>query len=256
MAKVFKKFYADRAIKKTPPPIDPNAPPLPPALKDVWDKTLRFPKLKTQVRILTIFGVYQTFADYNKGVAYFDEQLKKGVDSDGKPFTAERYEAGVAHLRSTLIAQIAASTILWPLFKEITGWGTISRWLLNRSHPKLKWIGERMGTMNAAARAALVFALNTPEARTLWSDLVAGTAADSITDVVWKGVKEMINSAINGAKDITGLGTPDATNPADPAAADKNATSTNPTAPKANSTTAPPADSSYKGNPLFKGIKG
>jgi hypothetical protein len=256
MAKVLKQYHADRAIKKGPGPgpnpSGPNPPPPIPPAGSTTSLIRKIPVVGLVSKAISVFGIYNMVQDYNQGIAYFDEQLKNGMSQ-------EKYDAGVAHLKSTLVFQIAASTVVFSVLKQSTGWGAMGAMLRGSSSPLANKIGGSMGSMSSAARAALITALSTKEARSFWSDLFAGSMMDNIGKMTYDGVAELIDMAKKKANDLAG-------NPSEPepksdtgAAADKDASSTAKPETPASTNTSPyrsevPSTSTYKGNPMFKGI--
>jgi len=248
MSKVLKQFHADRLASKVPPGTKPppgtNPPPVPPA-STTTSLIRKIPVTGLVAKTISLYGIYDMVQDYNKGVAYFDQQLKSGA------IDQEKYDAGVAHLKSTLVFQIAASTVVFSVLKQSTGWGAFGGMLRGSGNQMLRNLGNNMGTMSSAARAALITALDTKEARELWSNLFIGGMADTIGSMTYNGVTSLFSKAIDKASEVTGIGNkPDAPGDAT-SASDKTATSTEPKT----KTTPTSTDSGYKGNPMFYGIK-
>jgi hypothetical protein len=255
MAKVLKQYHADRLSTKVPPGTKPppgtNPPPVPPA-STTTSLIRKIPVTGLVAKTISLYGIYDMVQDYNKGVAYFDEQLKN------KKITPDVYKAGVDHLKSTLVFQIAASTVVFSVLKHSTGWSTLGYMLRTRSSPMLQTIGNNMGSMSSAARAALIVALDTKEARALWSDMFAGGMMDTIGSQTYNGITELFKKVTNKASEITGVGKPD-TSSDTTSASDKDATSTTKPPASTSTNTSPyksevPSTSTYKGNPMFKGI--
>lgn len=259
MAKVLKQFHAERLAGKaantagqTTKVATQAAPAVTQAAAGATKELVKkIPITGLVAKAISVYGIYDMVQDYNKGVAYFDEQLKSGK------MTPDEYKAGVNHLKATLVAQIAASTVVFSALKHSTGWSTLGLMLRSRQSPMLRTIGENMGTLSSAARAALIMLLDTKEARAMWSDMFAGGMMDTIGSMTFNGITELFNKAKEKAKDITNTSTEPADNTA--SATDKDATSTAKpdTAPSTN--TSPyksnvPSTSTYKGDPMFKGI--
>jgi len=255
MAKVLKQYHAERLSTKVPPKL-PSGSPVPPgaqtAATTATSLIRKIPVVGLVSKAISVFGIYNMVQDYNQGIAYFDEQLKNGMSQ-------EQYDAGVAHLKSTLVFQIAASTVVFSVLKQSTGWGAMGAMLRGSSSPLANKIGGSMGSMSSAARAALITALSTKEARSFWSDMFAGGMMDNVGKIAYDGVAELIDMAKKKANDLAG-------NPSEPkpesdtgAAADRDASSTAKPETPASTNTSPyqsevPSTSTYKGNPMFKGI--
>lgn len=252
MAKVLKQFHADRLARRGTPPPGPTPPgPTPPVLPSGASLISKIPVTGLVAKAISIYGIYDMVQDYNKGMDYFDEQLKNGMSK-------EKYDAGVAHLKSTLVFQIAAFGPIFSIVKHSTGWTALGAMLRGSSSKFANSIGSSMGSMSSVARAALISSLNTKEARELWSDMFAGGMMDTIGKITYDEVTGLFKSAETKAREkITG--TPADTTSDTAAPADKDATSTAKPETPASTNTSPyksevPSTSTYKGNPMFKGI--
>ena len=252
MAKVLKQFHADRLASKVPPKLPPGPGPIPPvtqaATNTATSLVRKIPITNLVAKAISLYGLYDMVQDYNKGIDYFDQQLKSGaIDKD-------QYDAGVAHLKSTLVFQIAASTVVFTVLKQSTGWGVFGAMLRGSGSQMLRNLGNSMGTMSAVARAAVITALDTKEARELWSKLFIGGMADQIGEKIYDGVTALFAKATDKASEVTGIGNKSEPKSDTTAASDKTATSTTPE-PKTPSANTTNTDSGYKGNPMFYGIK-
>lgn len=254
MAKVLKQFHADRLAKRGPPPPPPGPTPpgpTPPILPAATSLISKIPVTGLVAKAISVYGIYDMVQDYNKGMDYFDEQLKNGMSQ-------EKYNAGVAHLKSTLVFQIAAFGPIFSILKHSTGWTALGAMLRGSSSKFANSIGSSMGSMSAVARAALISSLNTKEARELWSDMFAGSMMDTIGKITYDGITSLFKSAEAKAREkITGKPADTASDTAAPA--EKDATSTAEPETPASTNTSPyksevPSTSTYKGNPMFKGI--
>lgn len=242
MAKVLKQFHADRIAKRGSPL---------PVLASGASLIRKIPITGLVAKVVSVYGIYDMIQDYNKGIDYFDEQLKNGMSK-------EKYDAGVAHLKSTLVFQIAAFGPIFSIVKHSTGWGALGAMLRGSGSKFAKSIGSSMGSISAVARAVLISALNTKEARELWSDMFIGGMMDDIGKKTYDGVTGLFASAVKKAEEkITGQPADTAVDPAAPS--EKDATSTAGPETPASTNTSPyksevPSTSTYKGNPMFKGI--
>jgi hypothetical protein len=249
MAKVLKQFHADRLARRGAPP--PGTPPVPPVLPSGASLISKIPVTGLVAKAISVYGIYDMVQDYNKGIEYFDEQLKNGMSK-------EKYDAGVAHLKSTLVFQIAAFGPIFSIVKHLSGWTALGAMLRGSGSSFAQKLGANMGSMSAVARAALISSLNTKEARELWSDMFIGGTLDNIGKMTYDGVTGLFNSAKAKAKEkITGEPADTASDTAAPA--EKDATSTAEPVTPASTNTSPyksevPSTSTYKGNPMFKGI--
>jgi hypothetical protein len=256
MAKVLKQFHADRLARRGAPPPGsppgtPPVPPVPPVLPGGTSLISKIPVTGLVAKAISVYGIYDMVQDYNKGIEYFDEQLKNGMSK-------EKYDAGVAHLKSTLVFQIAAFGPIFSIVKHLSGWTALGAMLRGSGSSFAQKLGANMGSMSAVARAALISSLNTKEARELWSDMFIGGTLDNIGKMTYDGVTGLFNSAKAKAKEkITGEPADTASDTAAPA--EKDATSTAEPVTPASTNTSPyksevPSTSTYKGNPMFKGI--
>lgn len=200
-------------------------------------------------QVISAYGLVDFVLTYNKAIDYADAQLKKGPDNDG--WSQEQYDAFVAHKKATLVAQIAASTLLFSGLKTLGGWNTVGLMFKTRRSPYAIKIGETMSTMSSAARAAFIIALGTKDARRLFSETFAGGLVDKIGNATYNGIADLFTSAkeqVTGTKDST------ADKPADATSADdKEATST----PQATGTSTTPSTTptSTGGDSMFKNVK-
>jgi hypothetical protein len=200
-------------------------------------------------KVVSAYGLVDMVMTFNTAIDYADSQLKKGVDNGG--WSQEQYDAFVAHKKATLVAQIAASTVVFSTLKTLGGWNSLGLMLKTRRSPYAIKIGETMSTMSSAARAAVIIALGRPEARRMFSDMFAGGIVDEIGSATYNGIANLFKAAKEqtlGAPDKADDATADAT-----AADDKEATTTTPSTTNGSSTSGAPAE--YKGNPLFKNVR-
>jgi hypothetical protein len=254
MAKVLKQFHADRLARRGTPPPGPTPPgpgPTPPVLPSGASLISKIPVTGLVARAISVYGIYDMVQDYNKGMDYFDEQLKNGMSK-------EKYDAGVAHLKSTLVFQIAAFGPIFSVVKHLSGWTALGAMLRGSGSSFAQKLGANMGSMSSVARAALISSLNTKEARELWSDMWAGSMMDTVGRMTYDGVTSLFKAAETKAREkITGQPADTTSDTAAPA--EKDATSTAEPETPASTNTSPyksevPSTSTYKGNPLFKGI--
>jgi len=251
MSKVLKQFHADRLASKVPPKLPPGSP-IPPGTQTATNTATslirKIPITGYVAKAISLYGWYDMVRDYNKGVAYFDEQLKSGaIDQD-------KYDAGVAHLKSTLVFQLAASSVGFSVLKQSTGWGVFGAMFRGSGNQMLRNLGNSMGTMSSVARAALITALDTKEARDLWFDMTAGGMMDTIGEKTYNGITALFSKVIDKASEVTGKGDKSEPKSDATAASDKTTTSTTPSS-KTPPTNTANTDSGYKGNPMFYGIK-
>ena len=200
-------------------------------------------------QVISAYGLVDFVLTYNKAIDYADAQLKKGPDNDG--WSQEQYDAFVAHKKATLVAQIAASTLLFSGLKTLGGWNTVGLMFKTRRSPYAIKIGETMSTISSAARAAFIIALGTKDARRLFSETFAGGLVDKIGNATYNGIADLFTSAkeqVTGTKDSTTEKPADATS-----ADDKDATSTTPSTTPNNSASNTPT--STGGDPMFKNVK-
>jgi len=199
--------------------------------------------------------------DYNAGIDYANEQLKKGPP-DG--WTQAQYDASVKHLKATLVFQIAASTVVFSSLKHLSGWSTLGVGLRSSRWPMFQTIGNRMGQLSSAARASLIMVLQTKEARQIWSEFISGVLLDNIGKEIFDQVSKLLDMAQEKASEYSGgvIKKPGSnrdtgTKPDTSAQTDKNATSStssNNTSTSSSNNTAT-SGSTYKGDPMFQNIR-
>jgi hypothetical protein len=145
-------------------------------------------------QLLTYFGLYTIYQDYNAAMERGRAKLKKG------DWTQEEFDAFARNQKTLMVTQIATSVTFWAVMRIGTGFSLFALLLRKSDVPLAVAGGTAMAALGKSAQAALITALNTSTAR----EVIAKFTADTLLDDVGSEIHDQLMKLINAAKKAAG----------------------------------------------------